>query len=282
VSRTAVGLGRFTVRQPLGAVGGFIVLVLLGSAVFAPEVARHGPNVTDFDSYLPPGHAFLFGTDHLGRDVLSRILWGARLSLFVGLVSAVVGVTAGAVVGVVTAYFGGGVDLVSQRVVDSLMGLPPIAFALALMAVLGQSVTNVILVLTLILLPTVARTIRADALAVRAALFIEAARALGGGHTRVILAHLLPSILPAYVVLVTVNIGYAIVAEAALSFLGVGTPPDEPSWGAMVTAGVPALDRAPWLVLFPSLAITLTVLGLNLLGDAIRDATDPRMGRGPE
>jgi ABC-type dipeptide/oligopeptide/nickel transport system permease subunit len=274
-------LARSAARTPQGVLGGLIILALLVVALLAPKLARHGPRTTDFDAYLPPSRQFPLGTDHLGRDVLSRIVWGARLSLYVGVVSVAVGVTAGALVGAVTAYVGGLADLLSQHVVDALMALPPIALALALMATLGPSAANVILVLTIILLPTAARTIRPVALAARATPFVEAARATGSSHVRIIRVHILPSTLPTYVVLVAVNMGYAMVMEAALSFLGIGTPPDEPSWGGMVTAGVAALNHAPWLVLFPSLAISLAVLGLNLLGDAIRDATDPRLRDGP-
>ena len=273
-------LGWFLARQPLGAIGGVIVLVLVATAVFAPELAPHGPKDVKFPAYVPPGAEFPLGTDHLGRDILSRVIWGARLSLYVGLASVAFGVTLGGLWGVIAAYFGGAADTASQRVVDVLMALPPIVLALSLMAALGQSVNNVILALTILLTPTAARTLRSLALSIRESAYVEAARALGCSHWRVIALHVLPNTLATYIVLATVNVAYAIVVEASLSFLGLGAPPDEPSWGAMLTAGTQAVEAAPWMFLFPGLAISLTVFGLNLLGDAIRDITDPRLRGG--
>ena len=273
-------LGRLAGRQPLGAAGAGIVVVLVLTAVFAPEFAPHGAKDAAFSPYLPPSAAFPLGTDHLGRDMLSRVIWGARLSLWVGLVSVLVGVTLGGLWGVVTAYVGGVADSASQRVVDTLMALPPIILALSLMAALGQSVNNVIIALAVLLTPTAARTLRSLVLSIRESPYIEAARAVGCPHWRVIALHVLPNTLATYIVLVTVNISYAIVVEASLGFLGLGAPPDEPSWGAMLTAGTQALESAPWMFLFPGLAISVTVFGLNLLGDAIRDLTDPRLRGG--
>jgi peptide/nickel transport system permease protein len=276
----ATALGGFVLRQPLGAAGALIVLALAATAALAPQLAPHGPKEAAFGAYLPPSVPFPLGTDQLGRDILSRIIWGARLSLYVGLVSVIFGITLGGLWGVVTAYFGGVADTASQRVVDTLMALPPIILALSLMAAFGQSVNNVIFALTILLIPTASRTLRSVALSIRESPYIEAARAVGCPHWRVILLHVLPNVFATYIVLVTVNISYAIVVEASLSFLGLGAPPDEPSWGAMLTAGMQAVEAAPWTFLFPGLAISLTVFGLNLLGDAIRDLTDPRLRGG--
>jgi peptide/nickel transport system permease protein len=273
-------LGWFVARQPLGAVGAVILAVLVLTAVFAPQLAPHGPKDAAFAPYVPPGAEFPMGTDHLGRDVLSRVIWGARLSLYVGLVSVLFGISLGALWGVSTAYFGGAPDAVSQRVVDSVMALPPIILALSLMAALGQSINNVILALAILLTPTAARTLRSVTLSLKETPFVEAARAAGSSEWRIILRHVLPNTFATYIVLVTVNIAYAIVVEAALAFLGLGAPPDEPSWGGMLTAGTQALETAPWMIFFPGLAISLTVFGLNLLGDAIRDVTDPRLRGG--
>lgn len=273
-------LGRFVARQPLGAIGAVVVLALILTAIFAPQLAPHGPKDAAFATYQPPGAEFPMGTDHLGRDMLSRVVWGARLSLYVGLLSVAFGITVGALWGVVAAYFGGAADTVSQRLVDMLMALPPIILALTLMAALGQSINNVIVALAILLTPTAARTIRSVALAIKESPYVEAARAAGCSHWRVIFVHVVPNTFATYIVLFTVNIAYAIVVEAALSFLGLGAPPDEPSWGGMLTAGVQALETAPWMIFFPGLAISLTVFGLNLLGDAIRDMTDPRLRGG--
>jgi len=273
-------LGRLVVRQPLGAAGAVVVLALVAVAVLAPQLAPHGPKETGFAPYIAPSAEFPMGTDQVGRDVLSRVIWGARLSLYVGLASVVFGITLGSLWGVATAYFGGAADAGSQRVVDSLMALPPIILALSLMAALGQSVANVVLALTILLTPTAARTVRSVALGVVASPYIEAARASGCTHWRIIRRHLIPNCLASYIVLMTTNVSYAIVVEASLSFIGAGAPPDEPSWGGMLTAGIQALETAPWMVFFPGLAISLAVFGLNLFGDSIRDLTDPRLRGG--
>jgi peptide/nickel transport system permease protein len=273
-------LGHLLRRQPLGAVGGLIVLALIAVAVLAPRLAPHGPKEATFAPYLPPSAEFPMGTDQIGRDVLSRVVWGARLSLYVGLVSVVFGITAGSLWGVVTAYLGGAADTGSQRVVDSVMALPPIILALALMAALGQSVNNVIIALVVLLTPTAARTVRSIALGIVASPYMESARAVGATNWRIIARHLIPNCMAGYIVLVTTNVSYAIVVEASLSFIGAGAPPDEPSWGGMLTAGIQALETAPWMVFFPGLAISLAVFGLNLFGDSIRDVTDPRLRGG--
>jgi peptide/nickel transport system permease protein len=277
---TTVALGRLLRRQPLGAAGGVIVLVLIAVAVLAPRLAPHGPKEAGFAPYLAPSAQFPMGTDQLGRDVLSRVIWGARLSLYVGLVSVLFGITAGSLWGAVTAYLGGAADTGSQRVVDTVMALPPIILALALMAALGQSVNNVIIALIVLLTPTAARTVRSIALGIIASPYMESARAVGATNLRIIARHLVPNCMAGYIVLVTTNVSYAIVVEASLSFIGAGAPPDEPSWGGMLTAGIQAIETAPWMIFFPGLAISLAVFGLNLFGDSIRDVTDPRLRGG--
>ena len=273
-------LARLAGQQPLGAAGAVVVAAMIVAAIFAPQLAPYGAKDAAFAAYAPPGPGHPMGTDQLGRDVLSRVVWGARLSLYVGLVSVVLGVTLGSLWGVVSAYVGGMTDTLSQRVVDSLMALPPIVLALSLMAAIGQSVNNVIVALTILLTPTAARTLRAVALAIMATPFVEAAQAAGGSSARIIARHVLPNCLATYTVLVTTNVSYAIVVEASLSFIGVGAPPDEPSWGGMLTAGTQAVETAPWMIFFPGLAISLAVLALNMLGDAIRDVADPRLRGG--
>ena len=267
----------FVTEHPLGVIGAIIVAFLILVAIFAPWIAPFGPKDTDFEAFLPPNDVHWFGTDHLGRDIFSRVVYGSQLSLYVGLTSVGVGVTLGALWGIGTAYLGGTIDVVTQRIVDVLMGFPPIILALGLMAVLGQSVNNVIIALVILLSPSAARTMRSSVLSLKEMAYIESARALGASTTRVVFRHLVPNCLGTYIVLFTVNVAYAIVVEAALSFLGLGSPPDEPSWGGMLTAATASLERAPWIAFFPGAAISLVVFGLNLLGDAIRDMTDAKM-----
>jgi peptide/nickel transport system permease protein len=192
-------------------------------------------------------------------------------------VSVTVGISLGSLWGIVTGYYGGTADNLSQRVVDTLMAFPPLILALGLMAVLQQSVHNVIVTLAILLIPTAARTLRSTTLSLKEMGYVESARALGATNWRIIFGHILPNSLATYIVLFTVNVAYAIVVEAALSFLGLGAPADEPSWGGMLNAGAHAIQRAPWIAFFPGLAISLTVFGLNMLGDALRDLTDVKL-----
>lgn len=268
---------RFCRTQPLGAFGGVVVVALVGIALLAPQLAPYGPKDASFVPYTPPSLAFPMGTDHLGRDILSRVIWGARLSLYVGLTAVSIGVTLGSLWGIVAAYFGGAVDLLSQRVVDSLMAFPAIVLAISLMAVLGQAVDNVVIALSILLIPTSARIMRSTTLSVKETVYVEAARAIGGSHWQVIRRHVLPNSMAPFIILFSVNLGFTIVVEASLSFLGLGAPPDEPSWGGMLTLAADSLLSAPWMVLFPGLAITLAVFGLNMLGDAVRDVLDPKL-----
>jgi ABC-type dipeptide/oligopeptide/nickel transport system permease subunit len=279
--RLAATARRLVRTQPLGVLGGGVVVLLVALAVLAPLVAPHDPKATAFDTYQPPGRQNVFGTDHLGRDVLSRVVHGARLSLYVGLASVLLGVLSGAAWGMAAAYFGGSFDLVSQRVVDVMMGYPPIILALALMAALGQSVNNVVLALVFLLAPTAARTVRAHVLVLKELTYVESARAAGCSHGRILLRHLLPNSVGTISVLVSVNVAYAILVEASLSFLGLGSPPDEPSWGGMLAAASRGIDAAPWALFFPGAAMALTMFGLNLFGDMARDVLDPRLRVAP-
>ena len=279
--RRRAALGRILRTQPLGVLGAVLVLGLAAVAILAPGLARHDPKATAFDPYLPPGPVNVFGTDHLGRDVMSRVVHGARLSLYVGLTSVLLGVSAGTAWGMAAAYFGGWFDLVSQRLVDVMMGYPPIILALALMAALGSSVHNVVLALVFLLAPTAARTVRAHVLVLKALTYVESARAAGCSHGRILLRHLLPNTVGTICVLVSVNVAYAILVEASLSFLGLGTPPDEASWGGMLATASRGIDAAPWAVFFPGVAMGLAMLGLNLFGDMARDVLDPRLRIAP-
>jgi peptide/nickel transport system permease protein len=267
----------FAGDHPIGAIGSVIVAALIVLAILAPWIAPFGAKVTDFEAFMPPSGAHWFGTDHLGRDIFSRVVWGSRLSLYVGLTSVGVGVTLGALWGITSAYLGGAIDVITQRIVDVLMGFPPIILALSMMAMLGQSVNNVIITLVVLLSPSAARTMRSSVLSLKELTYVESARAVGSTTARIVFRHLVPNCLGTYIVLFTVNVAYAIVVEASLSFLGLGSPPDEPSWGGMLTAATASLERAPWIAFFPGLAICLVVFGLNLMGDAIRDMTDAKM-----
>ena len=279
----------FARKKPLGAAGGVIVLATVLLAILSSVISPFDPfevHVFPVDyKYAPPGtiieetgERFWLGSDQLGRDTLSRLIYGARISIYVSLASVGIGVTLGALIGIISAYFGGVVDLVVQRLVDTLMAFPSIILALAIVAVAGASLRNVILALIIILIPGAARIVRSQALAVKEMDYILAGRALGAGDGRLIFQHMLPNCMAQYIVFATANLGFAIVVEAGLTFLGVGTSPTVPSWGGMLAfAGQKYVEVAPWLLLFPSLAVSVVVFGFNLLGDALRDVLDPRL-----
>jgi peptide/nickel transport system permease protein len=274
----------FSRRKPLGAVGGLIVLVLFTMAFLAPALSPYDPRQIIREPnhkvpvYVPPCPAYLLGTDHVGRDVLSRIIHGARISLYVGFGAVLIGVTGWFVVGLVSAYAGGTVDLIVQRLVDAMMAVPGLIIVLAIMAVLGSSLNNVIIAIVIGMLAPVVRTVRSQVLSVKELEYIMAARAIGASSARIIARHLLPNCLAIYLILATYYLGFAIIIEASLSFLGVGVPPDVPSWGGMLTAAAQGhVTRAPWAGIFPGLAIFIAVLGFNLLGDALRDTLEPRL-----
>lgn len=259
--------------------GGVLIGLLVLAALFAPFLAPYDPyEIRALEIFVPPGHKFWLGTDDFGRDVFSRIIYGARISLYVGLLSVGLGTTMGALIGLISGYWGGTIDDVLQRVMDSLLAFPSLILALAIVAALGQSTTNVIIAVAITTIPSSARVIRASVLSVRTHLYVEAGRALGAPETRLLFAHILPNCFAPYIVLATTALGNAILAEAALSFLGLGTPPPEPSWGTMLSGGAQSyVWQAPWMAIFPGVAISLAVYGFNLFGDALRDLLDPRL-----
>jgi peptide/nickel transport system permease protein len=273
------GLGRFIRRKPLGAAGGVIIFVMVVTAVLAPWLQTHDPIATEAGYTLgKPNADHWLGTDHLGRDIYSRIVHGAWVSLVVGLGSTLLGSVLGGIIGLLSGYAGGKTDLIAQRFLDILQGLPLLVLALVMSASLGPSIRNVIVAISIPIIPRAARVIRASVLSIREMQYVEAARALGVQHLRVAFRHILPNTVGPFIVLCTAQLGSAILVEATLSFLGMGVPEPYPSWGRMLSVSAAEYaQKAPHLVLFPGLAISLAVFGSNLLGDALRDTLDPRL-----
>jgi peptide/nickel transport system permease protein len=269
----------FIRRKPLGTAGGLVLAAMLALTLFAERAAPYDYDEVDVFSRLrAPSAAHWLGTDNLGRDLLSRVIYGARVSMAVGFGGVAVGLLLGTAVGLASGYFGGRLDLAIQRVVDAFMCFPLLLVALTIMAILGPGLANVILTLGLVLGVRDSRVIRSAVLSVKAHLYLEAARALGAAHAAMIGRHVLPNILAPIIILGTVNLGAVILTEAALSFLGFGVPPPRPSWGGMLSgAGLVHMLRAPWLALWPGVALSLAVFGANMLGDALRDQLDPRL-----
>jgi peptide/nickel transport system permease protein len=271
-------------QKPLGAISAAILGLLLAVALLAPELAPYDPYKLNLDErglpirMQPPSWTFPLGTDPLGRDVLSRLVYGARVSLAVGFASVLLGTLAGTAIGLASGYAEGAVDSVLQRGVDTVMAVPGIVLALAVVSVLGQSLTNVILVIALVIAPGASRVVRGAVLVVKQNAFVDAAHAAGATPRRVILRHILPNVFAPILVIATVWLGNAIVIESALSFLGLGTPPPIPTWGGMLSGeGRRNLETAPYLAIFPGLAISIVVLAFNMFGDALRDLLDPRL-----
>jgi len=268
----------FVCKNPLGTAGGVVMAVLILTAIFADVLATHHPVRTSTRVMVPPGAEFLLGTDNLGRDLYSRVIHGSRISLTVGLASTLLGAGLGGLIGLLSGYIGGRTDLVVQRLMDVMQALPILVLALVMAAALGASLTNTIIAISVVILPRAARVVRASVLAIREFVYVESAHALGSGHVRVALRHILPNTFGPFIVLVTAQLGGAILAEAALSFLGLGIPEPYPSWGRMLSiAAAEYANKAPWLMIYPGLAISLAVFGTNLLGDALRDTLDPRL-----
>jgi peptide/nickel transport system permease protein len=270
---------RFCGREPLGTFGMVIVIIMVVAGCSAELIAPYNPTANDFGAMTEaPSLAHWLGTDQFGRDLLSRIIFGARTALIVGLTSAFVGGTAGLVLGVGSAYFGGLIDLVLQRVFDVVMAFPLIIMALAVVAIFGTGVQNVIIAITIPLIPRCARVVRSSALAIREIPYVDAARACGYGHARIILRHMLPNVVAPFLIMITAFVGQAILAEASLSYLGLGVQEPVPAWGLMLQGGAEEYaSSAPWIAIFPGVAIMLSVLGINLFGDALRDELDPKL-----
>jgi peptide/nickel transport system permease protein len=277
-SRLAV-LWQFCAQNPLGAAGGLVVIVMILMAALADVVTVYDPTSNNFGAMLePPSGEYWLGTDQFGRDLYTRIVYGARTALLVGFVSAFVGGTVGLILGVASAHFGGRFDLIVQAVMDVLMAFPLIILALAMVSIFGTGTLNVIMAITIPFIPRCARVVRSSALAVRETPFIDAARACGFSHTRIVLRHMVPNVMAPYLIMMTAAVGQAILIEASLSFLGLGVQEPVPAWGLMLRGGAQEYaESAPWVAIFPGIAISLAVFGFNLFGDALRDWFDPKM-----
>jgi peptide/nickel transport system permease protein len=272
-------IGEFCRRRPLGAVGAVVIILMFAVALLASVIAPYNPVAVDFAAMLSaPSSQHWLGTDAFGRDVLSRLIYGSRTALLVGFGAAFIGATAGAILGVGSAYFGGRLDLYLQRLMDIFLAFPLIILALALVAILGNTIPNLIMAITIPMIPRCALVIRSSALSIREMPYVDAARAGGFGHARIILRHMLPNVMASYLVMLTAFLGQAILLEASLSFLGLGVQEPTAAWGLMLRgAAVEFAEAAPWMAIFPGLAISLSVFAFNLFGDSLRDALDPRL-----
>jgi peptide/nickel transport system permease protein len=272
-------VAKFVRTKPVGAVGGAIILSMLAVAAAAGTLAPYDPFAADYAAqFVAPSVEHWFGTDEFGRDILSRIMHGARIALFVGFASSFLGCTIGGLLGVTSAYLGGKVDLLLERVMDMLLAFPQLILALAIASVLGPAVHNVVIAIAIPIIPRAARVVRATALSVKENVYVEAVNALGAPRTRVVLRHIVPNVVAPYIIMLTATLGSAILAEAALSYLGLGAAEPTPSWGLMLSgSALSYAEKAPWIPIFPGIAISLGVFGFNLFGDSLRDALDPKL-----
>ncbi len=271
-------LHRFAREKPLGAVGGVLMIATILVAIFAPLLSPSDPLTTNPRAALmDPSSQYLLGSDWLGRDTLSRILYGARTSVYVGFMATLVGTLAGGLVNVFSAYRGGRVDMVVQRIMDVLLAFPTLIMALAIMAVLGTSANNTIIAIAIPFIPRAGRVVRSAALAVKDSQYVEIARAVGCSPMRIVFRHVIPNCIAPYLIIASALLGTAILVEASLSFLGLGVDPQTPSWGSSLAEAMEFWEDSPWLAIFPGIAISLAIFGVNLLGDALRDVLDPRL-----
>ena len=273
---------QFIRAKPVGAGGALIILVMLVVALLANVLAPYDPYQGDYAlQFARPSAQHWLGTDEFGRDVLTRIMYGARIALFVGFAASFAGCTLGALLGVTSAYCGGKIDLFLERIVDILLAFPQLILALAVASVLGPAVQNVVVAVAVPIIPRAARIVRSAALSVKENQYVEAVQALGAARRRIVLQHIIPNVMAPYIIILTAQLGSAILAEAALSYLGLGTAEPTPSWGLMLSGSAASYaEKAPWIAVFPGIAISLGVFGFNLFGDSLRDALDPKLRRG--
>lgn len=265
-------------KKPVGAASALVIGILVAAALLAPYVAPFDPIAISIETFQAPNTTYFFGTDDLGRDMFSRILHGSRISLYVGFLAVCLGSLGGALVGLISGFAGGWIDMVIQRIVDAVLAFPGIVLAMSLVAVLGTSTTNALLAIAIVIIPFQSRVVRGAVLSVKQNVYIEAAQTIGATPQRIMFRHVLPNVVAPILILISASLGNAILIEAGLSFLGLSTQPPEPSWGLMLSGtGRRYMEEAPWLAIFPGLAIAITVLAFNLLGDVIRDVLDPRL-----
>lgn len=277
----AVDFLRRMTRNRLALFGAVVILIMVFAAIFAPWIAPYDPEKQyPMDALKPPSRQYLFGTDNVGRDTLSRVIFGARVSLFVGLTSMTIAAAIGIPLGLLAGYYGGLMESVAMRAMDTLLAFPAVLLAIFIVAVLGPSLNNAILAVGIIYIPAFARVTRANVLSIREKEFVEAARCLGASDGRLMLRSVLPNCLSPLLVQFSLGVGYAMLVEAGLSFLGLGVQPPTPAWGQMVGLARNFITLTPWLITFPGLAIFLAVLAFNFLGDGLREAMDPRLRRG--
>ena len=280
LNRTWMVIRNFAREKPLGAVAGGIFIATIILAIIGPWITPHDPITTNvMDRLTPPNSMYWFGTDHIGRDIFSRVIAGARTAMLIAVTSSFVGSTIGALLGITSGYLGGRVDMIMQRFMDMIMAFPVLILVIAIVAVLGGSITNVIIAISFPMIPFANRVARSIAISVRGFTFIEAAQAVGASQGRIIFHHVLPNAVAAYLIILTGALGMAILAEASLSFLGLGVPAPHPAWGRDLYESMRHYYMAPWVAIFPGLAISLAVFSANLFGDALRDKLDPRLKR---
>jgi peptide/nickel transport system permease protein len=279
---TADGIVKFVRTKPLGAAGALIILGMMAVAALAEVLAPYDAYRADYGlQFARPSAEHWFGTDEFGRDLLSRIMYGARIALFVGFTASFAGCTIGGLLGVTSAYLGGKVDLFLERLMDVLLAFPQLILALAIASILGPAVQNVVIAISIPIIPRAARVVRATALSVKENVYVEAVSALGAPRWRIVLRHIVPNVVAPYIIMLTAQLGGAILAEAALSYLGLGAAEPTPSWGLMLSgSALSYAEKAPWIPLFPGIAISLGVFGFNLFGDSLRDALDPKLRKG--
>ena len=269
----------FIRRKPLGAAGAFVILGMMLVAASAELLAPYDAYRADYgQQFARPSAEHWFGTDEFGRDLMSRIMYGARIALFVGFSASFIGCTLGGLLGVMSAYLGGTVDLLVERLMDILLAFPQLILALAIASILGPAVQNVVIAIAIPIIPRAARVVRATALSVKENVYVEAVSALGARQHRIVFRHIVPNVVAPYIILLTAQLGGAILAEAALSYLGLGAAEPTPSWGLMLSgSALSYAEKAPWIPIFPGIAISLGVFGFNLFGDSLRDTLDPKL-----